>query len=169
MESCWKVMLCTRPVPHTGCHHLGPFHDCRSYRRHCHWDWSQLCQEELLDFHASETWLEIELHLNTIVTGPVIGYTFILQQWKLKCIYFSSWLQFSHIYIYPHTLCEHVHIPATSIPQKKTSRIKPTINTSPTMVPTAIPAMAPEDKSGRAVGREIDASILVYPTCMGTA
>ena len=54
-------------------------------------------------------------------------------------------------YIYPHTLCEHVHIPATSIPQKKTSRKKPTITTNPTMVPTAIPAMTPGDKPGRAV------------------
>ena len=57
------IMVCTRPVSHTG-HHLGPFHDCSSHRQHCHGDWSQLCQEELLDFHASEMWLEIELHLS---------------------------------------------------------------------------------------------------------
>ena len=46
------------------------------------------------------------------------------------------------------------------------------------MVPTAIPAMTPGDKLGRAVvtgdkceavGREIDNTILVYPTCMKTA
>ena len=44
---------------------------------------------------------------------------------------------------------EHVHIPATSTPQKKTSRRKPIINTTPTVVPT-IPAMTPGDKPGRA-------------------
>ena len=66
-------------------------------------------------------------------------------------------------YIYSHTLCEHVHIPATSIPQKKTSRKKPTIYTRPTKVPTTTPAMTPGDKPGRAVGREIerDTSVLV--------
>ena len=74
-------MLCTRPVFHTGGHHWRtPFHDCRSHRQHCRGERSQLCQEELLDFHASETWLEIELHSNTIVTGSVKGFTFILQQ-----------------------------------------------------------------------------------------
>ena len=44
-----------------------------------------------------------------------------------------------------------MYVPATSIPQKKTSSRMQTINTSPMMVPTAIPAMAPEDKSGRVV------------------
>ena len=46
---------------------------------------------------------------------------------------------------------EHVHVPATSTPQKKTSRRMQTITTSPMTVPTAIPAMAPGDKPGRAV------------------
>ena len=46
---------------------------------------------------------------------------------------------------------EHVHLPATSIPQKKTSRRTLIINTSPTVVPTTAPAMAPGDKPGRAV------------------
>ena len=51
----------------------------------------------------------------------------------------------------PHcSRSEHVHLPATNTPQKKSEK-KPTINTSPTMVPTAIPAMAPGDKLGRAV------------------
>ena len=114
-------------------------------------------------------------------------------------------------YLYPNTLCEtfvkQVRVPATSIPQKKTmkkkplyilytplkhvnipatmkktSKKKPTINKCPVMVSTAIPAMAPGDKPGRAVvlgGKlvavggevksEIDTRILVYPTYMGTA
>ena len=42
---------------------------------------------------------------------------------------------------------EHVHLPATSTPLKRTNRKKPTINTSPVMVPTAIPAMAPGDSA----------------------
>ena len=112
-----KVTLCTRPVSHTSCHHLDPFHDCRSQRQHCHGDWSQLCQEELRDFHASETWLEIDLNLG--------------HQIDIHLMHMS-------------------HVPARSTPQK-TSRRKPTINTSPT---TAIPAMAPGDKPGRAVRRE---------------
>ena len=40
------------------------------------------------------------------------------------------------------------YVPVTS---KKISRRKPTINTSPMIVPTAIPAMAPGDKPGRAM------------------
>ena len=44
---------------------------------------------------------------------------------------------------------EHVYVPATSTPQKKISRRMQTITTSPMMVPTAIPAMAPGDKLGR--------------------
>ena len=56
-------------------------------------------------------------------------------------------------HIYSHAPNEHVKIPARSTPQKIRKR-KPTINTSPMMVPTAIPTMAPGDKSGRAVGRE---------------
>ena len=70
--------------------------------------------------------------------------------------------------MYSHAPNEHVEIPARSTPQKIRKR-KPTINTSPMMVPTAIPTMAPGDKSGRAVGRELDTSVLVYPTCMETA
>ena len=57
---------------------------------------------------------------------------------------------------------QNVYAPATSTPQKKTSIRMQTINTSPMMVPTAIPAMAPGDKPGRvvvtggvAVGREV--------------
>ena len=50
-----------------------------------------------------------------------------------------------------HTSSENIHVPATSIPQKKTSRRKPTINTSPMMVPTGMPAIAPGDKPGRVV------------------
>ena len=43
------------------------------------------------------------------------------------------------------------YVPATSTPQKKISRRIQTINTSPMMVPTAIPAMAPGVKPGRVV------------------
>ena len=83
----------------------------------------------------------------------------------------------SHIYIHTHFV-KHVHVPATSTPQKKTMKKKPTINTSlytplkhvnipatmkktskkkptinkcPVMVPTAIPAMATGDKPGSPV------------------
>ena len=45
----------------------------------------------------------------------------------------------------------NVYVPATSTPQKKKSRRMQIINTSPMMVPIAIPAMAPEDKPGRAM------------------
>ena len=67
----------------------------------------------------------------------------------------------------PHThththFSEHVHIPATSIPQKKTSRRKPTINTSPTVVSTTIPAMIPGDKPGRAACVKSQRQIPVY-------
>ena len=82
-----------------------------------------------------------------------------------------------HIYIHTHFV-KHVRVPATSTPQKKTMKKKPTINTSlytplkhvnipatmkktskkkptinkcPVMVPTAIPAMAPGDKPGSPV------------------
>ena len=46
---------------------------------------------------------------------------------------------------------QNVYVPATSNPQKKISRRMQTITTSPMMVPTAIPAMAPGDKPGRVV------------------
>ena len=63
-------MLGTHPVSHTG--GLGPFHDCTSHRQHCHSERSQLYLEELLDCHASETLLEIDLHLN-IINSPMTG------------------------------------------------------------------------------------------------
>ena len=45
----------------------------------------------------------------------------------------------------------NIHVPATSAPHKMIRRRKPTINTSPMIVPTAIPAVAPGDKLGRVV------------------
>ena len=45
-----------------------------------------------------------------------------------------------------HCDLKQVHPPVASNSQKITSRRMPTINTSPTMVPTAIPAMAPGDR-----------------------
>ena len=71
----------------------------------------------------------------------------------------------------PHWKYDYLgaHLQWTCLPtcyeysQNKIRRRKPTINTSPMMVLTAIPAMAPGDKQGRAVWREIDTSILVYP------
>ena len=77
----------------------------------------------------------------------------------------------------PDTPFKHVNIPAT---MKKTSKKKHAINKCPVMVPTAIPAMVPGDKPGRAVvldgklvavGGEVksEIDILVYQTYMGTA
>ena len=65
----------------------------------------------------------------------------------------------------PHTSThEHVHLPATSTLQEKTMKKRATINTSPMMVPTAIPAMAPGDTPGWALGREMGISdYTIYP------
>ena len=76
----------------------------------------------------------------------------------------------------PHTPLhnEHVHVSATSTPQEKTMKKRATINTSPVMVPTTIPAMAPGDTPGWALGRERGISdYTIYPakflTNMNTA
>ena len=80
--------------------------------------------------------LNMTMHLPAASTPNMTTYLLqVLRTWPPTCYKYS----------------EHDHLPATSTPQKKESRRKPTINTSPVMDPTAIPAMAPADKPSRAV------------------
>ena len=97
-------MLCNHPVSHTGGHHwMTYFHYWRSHRRRCHWDWSQLCEEELLNFHASEVWLEnwIVFEHNCEWLCHRIHFNIATVE-AIECIFFSSWLQLSHTYTHTH-------------------------------------------------------------------
>ena len=135
-------MLGTHPASHTGGHHLGCFHDCTSHRQHCHSERSQLYQEELLDCHASETLLEIDLHLN-IINSPMTGsekriHFHISKYWNSEMNVSFLWA----IYNCPTHSPLSSPLPAITFPHKETRERKHTINTNPMNVPTTIPAMA---------------------------
>ena len=71
----------------------------------------------------------------------------------------TSW----HISV--HSTFTLKNIPATSTLQKQRMKKRATINTSPMIVPTTIPAMTRGDKLGRAVGREISSYIALAMPC----
>ena len=106
-----------------------------------------------LEHHASGMFLENDLYVNIM----------------------------SHI-PHPHISSTNIHVPATCTPNKKIRRRMPTINTSPMMVPTAIPTktpgngrdgksvtVPPGEKLGRTLGgKAVAGEIKVYQSTMST-